>query len=123
MSTFGTGGDELLMTQTQHFTTFEAFPIDFEGFTRFAGVLAAHKTIVSAVKTSRWTPKTTPASGGKVVAAVAGTSAIAKTTRAVVEIISSAVAEVVAPFPTSPRTVQTISRAAKTISPAVTGTL
>jgi hypothetical protein len=116
LSTFGTGGDELLMTQTQHFTVFKGFPFFFNAFAGFGGVVAAGKTIVSAVKTSQWTAKATPASAGEVVAAGAGTSATAKTTRAAAETISSAVANVVAAFPTSPRTVQTISRAAKTIS-------
>ncbi|HEY5043209.1 MAG TPA: hypothetical protein VIK53_14540 [Verrucomicrobiae bacterium] len=119
LSTFGVGGHGLLVSKTQHFTDFKGFPFVFNAFSGFAGIVAAGKTIVSAVKTSQWTAKTTPASAGKVVAASAGTSAIAKTIRAAVETISSPIAKIVAAFQTSPRTVQTISRAAKTISPTV----
>jgi hypothetical protein len=119
LSTFGTGGDELLVSRTQHFTVFKGFPFVFNAFAGFGGVVAAGKSIVSAVKTSQWTPKTTPASAGEVVATGAGTFAIAKTTCAAAETISSAVAKVVAAFQTSPRTVRTISCAAKTVSPTV----
>jgi hypothetical protein len=119
LSTFATGGDELLMTQTQHFMVFKGFPFVFNVFAGFGGVVAAGKTIVSAVKTSQRTAKTTPASAGEVVAAGAGTSPTAKTTRLAAETISSAVAKVVAVFQTSRRTVQIISRTAKIISTTV----
>jgi methyl-accepting chemotaxis protein len=102
--------------QTGQFTVFEGFPFVFNAFARFGGLVAAGETIVSAVKTSQRTPKTTPAAAGEVVATVAGTSPTAKTTRAAAETISSAVAKVVATFQTSPQTARTISRAAKTIS-------
>jgi len=115
LSIFCTGGDELLVSRTRHFTVFKGFPFVFNAFAGSAGVVAAGKTIVSAVKTSQWTAKTTPASAGEVVAAGAGTFSTAKTTRAAAETISSAVAKVVAAFATSPRTVRTISCALKII--------
>ncbi len=106
MSTFGTGGDELLVSSTQHFTVLRDFPFFFNAFAGFAGVVAVAETIVSAVKTSQWTAKITPAFAGKIFAVVAGISSTVKTTHVAAGTISSAVAEVVAAFAISPRTVR-----------------
>jgi hypothetical protein len=143
LSTFGTGGHELLVSNRQHFTVFKGLTFVFNAFTRFSGVVAAVETIVLAVKTSQWTAETTPAAVEEVPATVAGTPAVVKTTHATVTtnvaavhtihaeivttqwtakitgamaaIISSAIAEVIAAFTTSQRIVQIISCAAKII--------
>lgn len=96
--TFGVGGDELLMTQTRHFTIFKGFTFIFNAFAEFAVIVSACKTIVSDVKTSQRTAKTTPASAGEVVATVVIASPISRTTCAAVKITSSAVAQFVAAF-------------------------
>jgi phage-related protein len=101
LSTFGVGGHELLVSNRQHFTIFKGISFVSNAFERIAGIVAARKTIVSAVKTSPLAAKIIPATVEEVIAAFAGTSAIAKTTRAAAETISSAVAEVVAAFQTS----------------------
>jgi hypothetical protein len=100
LSTFGVGGDELLVINRQHFTGFRGFPFAFNAFARFIGVVTAVKIIVLAVKTNKRAAKTTHAAVEEVVATFAGTSAMAKitpstpaTTRAAAKITSSALAE------------------------------
>jgi hypothetical protein len=126
LSTFGVGGRELLVSRTQHFTVFRGFSFVFNAFAKFAGLVAAVKTIVSAVKISQWTAKTTHAivtttvaAAHTIHAAVATTRWTTKITLAAAEIISSVIAKVVAAFPTSPRIVKIISCATQIIFPTV----
>jgi hypothetical protein len=57
LSTFGAGGDELLVSKTTHFTVFRGFSFVFDAFAVPAGVVAAAKTTSSAVKISQRTPE------------------------------------------------------------------
>jgi len=116
LSGFGVGGRWLVVKQIGQSTVFEVFPFVFNGFTEVAGVVAAAETVVLAVKTNQPTAQITSAPAKithpmveAVVAMVAGTSAIAQTIRATVKTISSAVAKVVAAFPTSSPGIQIIS--------------